>query len=147
MTAVAIQIADAVVAELNAHTFSQPFSAVRAYLPEYKLEDMGTLHVTVVPAELLAEPSDRSRDREEHKLHVAIQQRFKPQDGTVPMASLDGLIGLTEEIRDYLRDRRPASYPQARRIKTENKPIYDPKHLAELNQFTGLLAFTYHIVR
>lgn len=147
MTAVAVQIADAVVVELNAHTFSQPFTAVRAYLPEYKLEEMGTLHVTVVPAEFSGEPSDRSRDREEHKLHVAVQQRFKPQDGAVPLVSLDGLMGLTEEIRDYLRDRRLNGYPQARRIKTENKPIYDPKHLAELNQFTGLLIFTYQVVR
>jgi hypothetical protein len=147
MTAVAVQIADAVVNELNAHAFSQPFTAVRAYLPEYKLEDMGELHVTVVPAEFLAEPSDRSRDREEHKLHVAIQQRFKPEDGVVPLANLDGLIGLSEEIRDFLRNQPLTDRPGARRIKTENKPIYDPKHLAEFNQFTGLLAFTYQMVR
>jgi hypothetical protein len=147
MTAVAVQIADAVVAELNAHTFSQLFCAVRAYLPEYKLEEMGTLHVTVVPAEFSGEPSDRSRDREEHKLHVAVQQRFKPQDGAVPVANLDGLIGLTEEIRDSLRNQPLTDCPGARRIKTENKPIYDPKHLAEFNQFTGLVAFTYQMVR
>jgi hypothetical protein len=145
--ATTIQIADAVVSELNGHTFSQPFRAVRAYLPEYKLEDMGTLHVTIVPAEFLGEPSDRSRDREEHKLHVAIQQRFRPEDGAVPLASLDGLVALSEEIRDFLRNQQLADYPQARRIKTENKPIYDPKHLSEYNQFTGLLAFTYQVVR
>jgi hypothetical protein len=63
------------------------------------------------------------------------------------MASLDGLIGLTEEIRDFLRNEPLTDCPGARRIKTENKPIYDPKHLAESNQFTGLLAFTYQMVR
>jgi hypothetical protein len=147
MPSTTIQIADAVVSELNGHTFSQSFRAVRAYLPEYKLEDMGTLHVTVVPAEFAGEPSDRSRDREDHKLHVAIQQRFKPENGTVPLASLDGLVALSEEIRDFLRDRKLTDCPQVRRVKTENKPIYDPKHLKDHNQFTGLLAFTYQTVR
>jgi hypothetical protein len=145
--AVIVQIADAVASELNSHSFSQPFTAVRAYLPEYELKDMGTLHVTVVPAEFTGEPSDRSRDREEHTVHVAVQQRLVPVDGAVPLADLDGLMGLSEEIRDYLRDRPLSGCPGTRRVKTEHKPIYDPKHLRELHQFTGLLAFTYCIVR
>ena len=37
MPSTTIQIADAVVSELNGHTFSQSFRAVRAYLPEYEL--------------------------------------------------------------------------------------------------------------
>jgi hypothetical protein len=142
-----VQIADALVAELNVKTFSQPFTAVRAYLPEYELKDMATLHVTVVPAEFEGEPNDRSRDREEHKLHVAVQQRFEPIGGIVPLARLDELLKLCEEIRDFLRDRTLASCPEVRRVKTEHKPIYDPKHLKEANQFTGLLAFTYRVVR
>jgi hypothetical protein len=42
-------VAEAIVAELNAATFSQPVNAVRAYLPQYKLTEMQSLHVTVVP--------------------------------------------------------------------------------------------------
>ena len=86
MTAAVVQIADSLVAALNGHSFSKPFTAVRAYLPTYKLEDMGTLHVTVVPATFDGEAADRTRERESHVLHVAVQQRFNPDNGTVRIA-------------------------------------------------------------
>ena len=47
-----IDIADAVAAELNAappDTFSQAFAAARMVLPEFDLEDLAELKVTVVP--------------------------------------------------------------------------------------------------
>ncbi|MBI5864862.1 MAG: hypothetical protein HZB38_10205 [Planctomycetes bacterium] len=44
-----IDIADAVVASLNAGTFSQTFEAERKYQPVFELPDMQTLHVSVVP--------------------------------------------------------------------------------------------------
>ena len=148
MTATVVTIADALVVELNGHQFSQDFAAVRAYLPSYELKDMDTLHVTVVPAEYEGSPNDRTRDDERHTLHIAVQQRFKSAaNGVVALDSLDALMALCEEIRDFLRTLVLAGCPDARRVKTETKPIYDPKHLAELGQFTGLLAFTYRIVR
>jgi hypothetical protein len=144
MTATAITIADALVTELNGHAFSQSFKAVRAYLPCYKLEDMGTLHVTVVPATFESEPADRSRDLERHVLHVAVQQRFS---GDVSNGSLDALVLLCQEIRDFLRTLVLTNASQSRRTKTECKPIYDPGHLKEFGQFTSLLAITYSVAR
>ena len=41
-------VADAVVAELNAQTFSLPFEAKRSYQPQFDLAEMKDLHVTVV---------------------------------------------------------------------------------------------------
>ncbi len=110
---------------------------------------METLHVTVVSAEFQSEPSDRTRDREDHTLHVCVQQRFRQGSAGVPLEWLDVLVGLCDEIRDFLRQAQLPTAPSltARWIKSETKPIYDPKHLAEYGQFTGLMAFTYRVVR
>ena len=47
--ALVTDVADAVVAELNATAFSQPLEAKRSYLPQFDLAEMKDLHVTVVP--------------------------------------------------------------------------------------------------
>jgi len=141
--AVIIDIADAVVTAINAATLSQPVQAERLYLPEFELKDMGTLHISVVPAELEEEIADRQRDSGDYTIHVAVQQRV----GKFDNATLDGLMGLVEEIGDLFRHQQLPGYPQAQWLKTENRPIYDPKHLKEHGQFTSLLVLTFQVVR
>ena len=80
MDSTIIQIANAVVTTLNGATLSQPVTAVRHYLPEFDLKEMAELHVSVVPAELDEEMADRTRDRAEYKIHVALQKRVTKQD-------------------------------------------------------------------
>ena len=148
MSAITIEIADAVVAALNAATLSQPFTAVRHYLPEFDLKEMGTLHISVVPAELDEEVADRTRDRAEYKIHVAVQKRVAKQDPPgLDTAAIDALMQLVEEIDDLFRHNRLAGYEQAHWAKTENKPIYDPKQLKEHGLFTSLLVFTFRVTR
>ena len=148
MPSTTIQIADAVVAVLNAATLSQPFTAARHYLPEFDLKEMDTLHVSVVPAELDEEIADRTRDRAEYKIHVAVQKRVSKQDPPgLDTAAIDALMQLVEEIDDLFRHKPLAGYEQAHWTKTENKPIYDPKHLKEHGQFTSLLVFTFRVTR
>jgi hypothetical protein len=146
--ATSVQIADAVVETLNGATLSRPFTAARYYLPEFDLKEMDELHVSVVPAELDEEIADRTRDRAEYKIHVAVQKRVAKQDPPgLDAAAIDGLMRLVEEIDDLFRHRPLAGYPEAHWTKTENKPIYDPKHLKEHNQFTSLLVFTFRVTR
>lgn len=148
MPSTTIQIADAMVAVLNGATLSQPLTAVRHYLPEFDLKEMGTLHVSVVPAELDEEMADRSRDKAEYTIHVAVQKRVAKQEPPgLDMAAIDALMQLVEEIDDLFRHKPLTGFEQAHWVKTENKPIYDPKHLKEHGQFTSLLAFTYRLVR
>ena len=148
MNAVTIQIADAVTAVLNGATLSQSFTAVRHYLPEFDLKEMDVLHVSVVPAELDEEIADRSRDRAEYKIHIAVQKRVAKQEPPgLDTAAIDGLMRLVEEIDDLFRHKPLAGYESAHWVKTENKPIYDPKHLKERGQFTSLLALTYRVAR
>jgi len=141
--AVITDIADAVVAELNAGTFSQPFEAKRYYRPVFDLAEMKDLHVSVVPRGMTIERADRSRNQHDVQIDVAVQQKFQSGDA----AELDPLMALVEEIADFFRLRRLTVRPEAVWIRTENVPIYAPEHLDELRQFTSVLTLTFRVVR
>ena len=59
-----IQVADAVVADLNASpaAASVPFTAVRHYRPEFELAELKTPRVSVVPRGINITPASRSRN-------------------------------------------------------------------------------------
>jgi hypothetical protein len=141
--AVITDLADAVVAELNAATFSQPVTAVRHYLPQFDLKEMQTLHVTVVPKGVVLGFGDRARGQGDYSVDVAVQQKITTGDN----AELDGLTSLVEEIANHLRGRRLGTYADAAWIKTEQTVLYAPEHLAELRQFTSVLTVTYRVLR
>jgi hypothetical protein len=141
--AVITDIADAVVAELNAGTFSMPLEAKRHYRPIFDLAQMQDLHVTVVPKGLAIERLDRSRNQHDVAIDIAVQRKCQAADN----AELDPLMALVEEIADFFRLRRLAACPEAVWIRTENAPIYAPEHLDELRQFTSVLTLTFRVVR
>jgi hypothetical protein len=141
--AVITDIADALVAELNTATLSQPVTAERHYLPRFDLPEMQTLHVTVVPKGVVLASGDRSRGQGDYSIDVAVQRKFTTGDN----AELDALTNLTEEITNHFRGRRLASYPDAAWLKTEQTVLYAQEHLAELRQFTSVLTFTYRVLR
>ena len=141
--AVITDIADAVVAELNGHTFSQKFTAVRTYDTTLALQDAGTLHVTVVPKALTEEVASRGADQVDYAIDVGV--RKKP--ASVSNADLDPLVSLVEEIRAFFRRRRLAAFPGAVCIRTPIEPVFAPEHLREYGQFTSILALTFRVVR
>ena len=137
-----IQIADAVVAQLNATTFSQPLTAARDYAPSFKLPDMKSLHVTVVPRSMSSASLDRSRDAFSYEIDVAVQKKTD-----AAQATLDALMSLVEEIADHFRDERLSSFPGARCVDVKNAPVFSQEHLDELRQFTSVLTLTFRVVR
>ena len=141
--AVVTDIADAVVQELNAGTFSTPLEAKRHYRPIFDLAEMQDLHVTVVPKGLAVERLDRSRNQHDVAIDIAVQKKCQTADN----AELDPLMALVEEIADFFRLRRLTACPGAVWIRTENVPIYAPEHLDELRQFTSVLTLTFRVVR
>lgn len=141
--AVITDIADAIVAQLNGATFSQPVTAMRSYLPQYDLTEMQSLHITVVPKGVVLGSADRSRGQGDYSIDVAVQRKFAAGDN----ADLDGLTNLVEEIIDHFRGRRLDSYPDAAWLKTEQTVLYAPEHMAELRQFTSIVTFTYRVLR
>lgn len=145
-----IQMADAVVTAMNSWRFSQEFEAQRLYVPTFKLEDMGTLHVLVVPAEVSADPETRDSDQEEHQIQVCVAKRLaKDWQGGIPNALIDPLVTLAQEIRVFFRRMRlPGSGGDGGVcVKTEHRPIYDPNHLREYGQLTSLLTLTFRVVK
>ena len=138
-----LNIADSVTAQLNAVTLSQPITAERLYVPNFDLEDMKTLRVTVVPRDVQFLPMDRARNRYQGKIDIAVQKKFKKGDA----AEIDPLVGLVEEIADVFRMKRLDSLVAARCIHVENSVLYSTEHWEQLNQFTSLLTLTFEMAK
>ncbi len=141
--AVLVDIADAVVTALSGGSFSQPVSAERHYRPLFDLEDMQTLHVTVVPKGVTVAAGSRGASAHEYEVDVAVQQKLQTADA----AEIDPLMDLVEEIGDFFRSTRLASYPDAAWVRTEHAPVYAPEHMDELRQFTSVLTLTFRTMR
>lgn len=143
MSSTTIQIADAVVAELNDASLSLPFTARRSYLPTYKLEELDELHVTVIAKDVVGEMVDRSRDNETHRIDVGIQKRLSE----IANGTIDPLMQVSREIRDHLKRRQLTDFPTAAIIGFEHDPVYVPRHLEEHNQFTSVITLSYLVTR
>jgi len=150
---VIMDIADALADALNdeGNDFSMEFAAARAYQALLELPEMKDLHVTVVPKGVALAPADRSRVQHDVQVDIAVQKKLGPatddEEEYDEQAELDGLMGLVEELSDFLKFRRLGSQPTAAWVKTENDPIYSQDHLERLRQFTSVLTVTYRVVR
>jgi hypothetical protein len=121
-------IAAAVVADMNgaaSGTFSQAFTAVQAYLPQYELADMATLHVTVVPKGVTVQPFGRGACQYDYAIDAAVQQKLS----SIDLATIAPLTGLVDQIADFFRLRRLANYHDAMWAKTEHPNLYAQEHL------------------
>lgn len=140
-----IDIADAVVAELNAApagTFDPAFTAERRVLPEFGLPDLAELKVTVVPKAVEITGATRSVGQFDCQIDIGVQQKLGKDLDTETAA----LCGLTDAIVGYLRRRPLAAAPHAAWVRTQNDPVYAPEHLAEHRTFTSVLTVTYRSV-
>jgi hypothetical protein len=138
-----LNVADAVVAQLNTATLSQPVQAERLYVPNFDLQDMQDLRVTVVPRELHVRGLDRGRNSYEAEIDLAVQKKFKKGDA----AEIDPLVAFVEEIADLFRLKRLASFPGAIWSRTDHQVLYSQEHWDQLRQFTSLLTLTFRVVR
>lgn len=138
MPAVIVEIADAVVADLNAHAFSRPFMAVRTYLPRYKLEDLADTQVSVVPKDDLGQRASRAQWQQDYKIDVAVQQKL----GSNEQAQMDELLLLGQELTDYFKDRNPSGN-HAVLIECGYAPLFDPEHLEKHKTLTTVLNLTF----
>lgn len=137
-------LADAVVASLNAGTFSLPFTAERGYLPSYNLEEVSGLQVTVVPKSVSIVKASRESAYIDPVIDICVQQKVETGGD---LSVTDGLVSLVEEIADHLRGSRLADAPHAVWMSIENDPIYDRDHMERLHVFTSLVSVTYRTRR
>ena len=140
-------IADAVVAALNGHTFSLDFTAVRKYRPYLKREEMGDdLYVTVIPATYAAEPADRARRQRDFAIDVAVQQAVDPES----LTACDALADLLEDIEELFSMRRLDGLPAATWLGVETLPGADAgyalEHLDEQRVYSGFLRMKWRVI-
>jgi len=137
-----IDIADAVTGELAGGSFSQPFTPQRSVLPNCELADLQDLRVTVVPRGVEITGSSRALSQHDVQIDVGVQRKL----GTDLDTEVAELVGLVEEIAEFLKRRPLAAVPQACWVKTTNEPVYAPDHLAEKRLFTSVLTLTYRLL-
>lgn len=140
-----IDIADAIVAELNAApagSFGPAFTAVRRVLPAFELSELAELRVTVVPKALEISGAMRSASQFDCQVDIGVQQKLGKDLDTEVAA----LCGLVEQIAAYLRRRPLTGAPLAAWVRTQNDPVYAPDHLAQQRTFTSVLNVTYRSV-
>lgn len=137
--ATSVEIADAVVTEINAGSYSMAVSAVRRIMPEHELKDYFSLKVTVAPKAIERTLLSRVACQEDVQIDVAVQKKVSADvDTDVP-----SLITLTEEIIDHLTKRKLTDAPGASWTGTQNDPIYAQEHLASDLLFTSIITLTY----
>ena len=143
---IVVDIAKALVTELNAQTFDPSFTAKRAYRPVFELKDMATLQVTVVPRSREIQSGTRSVSQQDVQVDIAIQKRLGREAETDPTET-DGLMDLADQIIAYLRSRKLAGVSGAVWVRTEHQPIYSVEHLERFRGFTSVLTVTYRVLQ
>ena len=72
---------------------------------------------------------------------VAVQKKLDAADN----AEIDALMGLVEELAEFLRTTR--QFGDAVWVRTENSPVYSQEHIGEMRQFTSVLTLTYRAMK
>jgi hypothetical protein len=142
--ATAIDIAEALVAALNGGSFSQAFTAQWIVDEEPDLKDLvDTLRVDVIPSTFESDLHTRNSTKDEYTLRIAVRKKIAAREPAAVRTEITGLLGLVEEIRAFVKLRDLDGTPRALWFRTEHRPIYSPRHLRQLRQFTALLAVSY----
>ena len=142
MSAVIVEIAEAVVAAIEAATLSQPATVERAYVPVHELTDLVDLAVTVVPTSIGVTPLTRHSDDHEYTVDIGVQKRCTPDT-----TDADPLMLLVEEIIDLFRGKTLTGYTAAKCLRVANDPIYVPAHLDDERVFTSVVTLTFRVAR
>ncbi len=136
-----LDIADAVVASLNAGTFTEPVQSERRYQPTVELPDLAELKVSVVPKAVTITNATRTDGYFDCAIDIGVQKKIAGD------AEIDGLVNLVEELADHLRQKRLDSFPDAAFVSIANDPVFAPEHLDQQRVFTSVLTVTYRVRR
>ena len=133
-------LAQAVVAELNRHAFSQPFDAVFSVKPQFDLADLETLHVVVVPKTLETTAVSRSTVKYTVVIDIGVIKRI---GSLTPEEAVEKLGNLVDEIIEYLHSATLDDFTAAQCVTIANEPIYSPEHLTQQRTFFSVINVQY----
>ena len=139
----AIDIADAIVTELDGNTFSEPLVVTRRVLPKYELAELKALTVTVVPKSVDIANITRQSSSFEVAVDVGIQQKIG-KDTDTEVARLSGIVS---EMVAFLNRRKLSDMDNVVFVSISNEPVYAPEHLSEKRLFTSILTLHYKVIQ
>ena len=122
-----IKLAEAVASEVEGDLM---------FAPELDLKGIREMRVIVVPAGLGVKPISRGASEDSMKIQVGVLKKCT-EDEVVDLVNTVITIG-----RSFL-DRKLA---EATCTHIEYNPLYDPTHLRERRQFTGVVELTFKAV-
>jgi len=137
-----VEIADAIKEELNNHSFSQSFTAVRKFIPKYTLEELETLRVTTVPKANEESLLTRTESQREVQIDIGIHKKIGSDEETEVLP----LIALAEEIMQYIRKLKLTNAPGVLWVRMENNPTYSQEYLQKERVFFSLITVSYKLV-
>jgi hypothetical protein len=150
--AVLIALADAAVVALNGATLSLPVLASRKYVPVFKLEELGTVEVVIVPSDISFELASRVPTHTfDYTIDIGFRGKISAAVEPAP-AEVDPLMLLVEEVVDYFR-KQPLTVATGLETLTlrctegQNRPIYDANELDVRRDFGSLISLTFRTVR
>jgi hypothetical protein len=138
-----VTLAKAVVEVLNGRKWGQEFSASFYYAPQFALEEMETLHVSVTPLMAVASQTTRKTRECEYDLGIAIQQRVPSEEDQ----KIDDLLGLAQEIADFFAGLQTLTGTAAKIVGVKNDPLFVPEHLAEARLLTSAVILSLKVYR
>ena len=138
----ALDIADAIVAELSTATFSEPLVITRRVLPEYELAELKALMVTVVPKSVGINNITRDSSSFEVVIDIGVQQKIGKDTDT----EVTRLSGVVTELVTFLNRKPLTGVPAVRFKSMANEPVYAPDVLSEKRLFLSVVTVTYTVV-
>ena len=136
-----VSLVDQIVTDLNAQTFSQPFTAERKFVWHPDLSEVQDLAVSVLPKQIEQHREARKFDGYMYGVDVVITKSVQGDED----AEIDSMLTLTEEVNTYLRSNEvvTVSTVDYHWTSTINDPIYMQETIKDHQLYTALITTMY----
>ena len=139
-----IGLQDAIVADLNAQTFSQALTAERGYNITHVPSDLTTARAVVIPSEIeTISPFDRSQSNTSVSVSIGIQKQLLDQSNAV----VDPWVVLSEDVLNHLTwVSYPAISGSPQAISAEFPSVLDAELLEKTKVFISVIEITFKMI-
>jgi hypothetical protein len=140
-----VEVADALAAGISAKAWAGPYGTVtarRLFVPDYTMEDLTTLKVSVVPGTIEIMNAVRGADMFDLDIHVVIAKHLDED------AEADDLVDLRTQIVDAIRSGTvptPGMPDGVKWLSIAYGQTFDRDSLTEKRTFTADIAVTYKV--
>ena len=142
MSAISVQIADAVVDHVNDGTYSWNFNARRLSFPAASIQDADGLLVTVFMGPRVSEQFTRGAYQRTHTTYLVFQRKL-PADSTESTTETDSLAELVERVEEGLEGEEMAGYVMTGFTEDVERVPFNVEILRDTGTFVAVVAMEY----